>query len=252
MTVARLSLYAILAVGTVTGLVFALAPELDLRVAGYFFQPDIKTTVSELTPAYNILRDWHSYLTVALLVLAAITLIIRVHSASWPAPMASRLAVLMLVSFALGPGLLVNGILKDHWARPRPNSVFSGDWEFKPWWDPRGACDGNCSFVSGEASSAFWLLAPAAMAPAPWTVPAIAAATAFGAAVGGARIVTGGHFLSDVLFAGVFTALVIWLCHGWIYRWRPTRVTGPQLDDRLARFGAAMRDGLVKLWRMVF
>jgi len=34
------------------------------------------------------------------------------------------------------------------------------------------------------------------------------------------RVAMGGHFLSDILFAGVFTALAIWVLHGAIFRWR--------------------------------
>ncbi|MEI9804295.1 MAG: hypothetical protein WDN48_07260 [Pseudolabrys sp.] len=63
---------------------------------------------------------------------------------------------------ALGPGLAVNVLLKDHWGRPRPIDVtqFGGMDKFVPWWDPRGACPNNCSFVSGDVAGAFWTIAP--------------------------------------------------------------------------------------------
>jgi hypothetical protein len=67
----------------------------------------------------------------------------------------------------VGPGLTANLVLKENWGRPRPNSVeqFAGNAPFQPWWRPSQSCQRNCSFVSGEASQAFWTVAPASLAP---------------------------------------------------------------------------------------
>jgi hypothetical protein len=65
---------------------------------------------------------------------------------------------------------------------------------FRPWWDPRGACPMNCSFFSGEAATAFWTYAPAALTPPQWRPLAYVGATLFGLATGGLRIAYGGHF----------------------------------------------------------
>jgi membrane-associated phospholipid phosphatase len=130
---------------------------------------------------------------------------------------------------ALGPGLLVNGTLKEHWGRYRPFDVseFGGTGPFVAWWDPRGGCPTNCSFVSGDVSGAMWTIAPAALAPPQWRAAAYGAALTLTAAMAVIRVVQGGHFSSDVIFAGVFTFLVVWLCYALIYRWPRTR-----LDDR--------------------
>jgi membrane-associated phospholipid phosphatase len=45
----------------------------------------------------------------------------------------------------------------------------------------------------------------------------------------------GAHFFSDVVFAGVFSFLVIWVVHGAIYRWRLTRTTDAALEGVLER-----------------
>ena len=83
---------------------------------------------------------------------------------------AGRAVVFLITTLALAPGLMANLILKDHWGRPRPYTIteFNGDAQFIPWWDPRGGCDANCSFVAGEGASSFWTLAPAALAPPAW------------------------------------------------------------------------------------
>ena len=60
--------------------------------------------------------------------------------------------IFLAVSLLLAPGLLVNVVLKEVSARPRPNQVenFGGSAEFRPWFRFDGACRSNCSFVSGE------------------------------------------------------------------------------------------------------
>jgi lipid A 4'-phosphatase len=142
-------------------------------------------------------------------------------------------AVLFLMgTLAVGPGLLTNTLLKDHWGRARPIDVteFGGASRFTPWWDPRGDCPNNCSFIAGEPAGAFWTMAPAALAPPQWRLLAYGAALGFGSAVGVLRIAGGGHFFTDVVFAGVFMYLVIWGAHGLIYRWWPKR-TGDKTDE---------------------
>jgi lipid A 4'-phosphatase len=53
--------------------------------------------------------------------------------------------------------------------------------------------------------------------------------------VGLLRMVAGAHFFSDVVFAGVFSFLVIWLAHGLLYRWRRTRTSDATVDGALER-----------------
>jgi lipid A 4'-phosphatase len=108
------------------------------------------------------------------------------------------------------------------------------------WWDPRGDCPGNCSFVSGDVSGAFWTLAPAALAPPQWRALAYGAALALGVGMAIFRMLAGAHFFSDVVFAGVFTYLIIWIVHGLIFRWPPTRLTDEGVERGLERISAAI------------
>jgi hypothetical protein len=127
---------------------------------------------------------------------------------------------------------------------------FGGDMTFKPWWDPRGTCTDNCSFVSGETSSAVWLAAPALLVPLPWRYAAFAGVAVYATGIGFMRLLMGGHFLSDVLFAAIFTGLVIWTVHGRLLRWRmpPTDAT---IDAALERAGNALRRGVVAVAQSV-
>ena len=148
-----------------------------------------------------------------------------------------RAAIFLIATLALGPGILANGILKEHWARMRPEDItqLGGKEAFTPWWDPRGPCAENCSFIAGEPSGAFWTLAPAALAPPQWRPLAYAGALLFGTAMGVLRIAGGAHFFTDVVFAGVFMFLLIWTMHGLIYRWRPTRLSDAAVEQLFER-----------------
>jgi membrane-associated phospholipid phosphatase len=162
-----------------------------------------------------------------------------------------RAVVFLVTTLALGPGLLTNVILKDHWGRPRPIDVtqFDGDQHFVAWWDPRGDCPGNCSFVSGDVSGAFWTIAPAALVPLPWRGLAYGAALALGTGMAALRIMAGGHFFTDTVFAGVFTFLIIWVVHGLIYRWPRTRFTDEGVDRAIERVARPAQDFIVGLLR---
>ena len=114
---------------------------------------------------------------------------------------------------------------------------FGGDYRFRSWWDPRGDCPNNCSLIAGEPSGAFWTLAPAALAGPELQPLAYAAALAFGDRRRRAGIAAGAHFFSDVVFAGVFMYLLIWLIHGLIYRWPATRIEEAAAERRLTEAG---------------
>jgi membrane-associated PAP2 superfamily phosphatase len=159
----------------------------------------------------------------------------------------ARAALFLIATLALGPGVLTNVILKDHWGRPRPIDVqqFGGDYRFVPWWDPRGDCPNNCSFIAGEPSGAFWTLAPAALAPPALQAVAYGTALVFGVALGVFRMAAGAHFFFDVVFAGVLMYLLIWTAHGLIYRWPATRLHEKALEDRLGQIGERL-SGIVR------
>jgi argininosuccinate synthase len=137
-----------------------------------------------------------------------------------------RSVAFLIVTIAVGSGLIVNLGLKDHTHRPRPVHVveFGGKDEFRPWYRFDGACRKNCSFVSGEAASGFWMVAPAMLAPPPWRAPAVAGALVFGAAASLLRMAFGGHFLSDVLFGAAISLLVI--LAAWRLIWPRGRPSG--------------------------
>jgi membrane-associated phospholipid phosphatase len=63
------------------------------------------------------------------------------------------------------------------------------------------------------------------------------------------RVMAGGHFPSDVIFAGVFTFLVIWLCYALIYRWPRTRLEDDDVERALERIGLPIHDFVAGIFR---
>jgi lipid A 4'-phosphatase len=127
-----------------------------------------------------------------------------------------KVLVFLVAATALGPGLIANTVLKDHWGRARPNQVveFGGAREFTPAPLPAEQCARNCAFVSGHAALGFSLVGFALLLPFGWRRrAAIGGALAFGALVGLGRIAAGKHFLSDVVFAGLIIFATSWVLY---------------------------------------
>lgn len=245
----RTGAFIALGIAAVTGLVFGLFPQLDIAFTRLFHQAGTGFGFST-DATLMLLRDL-SMLIVALLVApAAAALVAKLVQPAHRLLIPGRATVFLLVTILLGPLLVANIVLKDYWGRPRPRDIveLGGKATFVPWWDPRGSCPDNCSFVAGEASGAFWTMAPAALAPPQWRPLAYAGALAFGAAVGFLRVGFGGHFISDVVFAGVIMFLIIWLVHGLLYRWRPTRTTDAAVEGAIATIGALIRKPFAALF----
>jgi lipid A 4'-phosphatase len=230
----RTGLVIALAVAVLVGAVFALYPQLDLAISRPFYDPDKPDFPLRFMPSLYRLRDAAQWIVAALAAPAVVALVIKLALPRRRMLISARAVVFLLGTLVLGPGLIVNVTLKDHWPRSRPVDVpqFGGDERFTPWWDPRGGCAKNCSTVAGEASGAFWTFAPASLAPPQWRPLAYAGALAFGAAVGGLRIAFGGHFFTDVAFAGVLMFILVWCMHGLLYRWR-TRPSDEAIEHAL-------------------
>ena len=197
---------------------FALYPQVDLWFTGLFYDPAHGFAWREsatLRALYKIVPyiGWVSF--AVLCVVIALGFIrpdgrLRTYR---------KVAVYLLLVLFLGPGLVVNELIKAHSGRARPSysQPFGGDKAFTRAFVPADQCERNCSFVSGHAAVGFYFLSFAFVFTAArrtWLVVGVALGSFFGLA----RIVEGAHFLSDVVFSG-FTiyfvaALVDWLMFG--------------------------------------
>jgi membrane-associated PAP2 superfamily phosphatase len=236
----RTGLIVALSLAAVVGLVFGLYPELDLRISRVFYEvADVSHNMFawRLSSSLMLARDIGLWVGTVLVAPAVVALLIKLILPRRKLLLSGRAVLFLIVTLALGPGVLVNGVLKEHWGRSRPIDVaqFGGTEHFVTWWDPRGDCPGNCGFVSGDVAGAFWTIAPAALAPPAWRALAYGAALTLGAGMAAVRVMAGGHFLTDVVFAGIFTFLIIWIAYGLIYRWPRTRLTDANIEWVLER-----------------
>ncbi len=125
----------------------------------------------------------------------------------------------LIAVYAVGPGLIVNGILKSWVGRARPITVteFGGDRIFTPMLQISDQCVRNCSFSSGEvATTSTFVFALLALS---WGhLPP--GARRFSVSAGAAliclsitlRIGLGRHFLSDALTSVSISAIVTLTC----------------------------------------
>jgi membrane-associated PAP2 superfamily phosphatase len=203
----RILVYVLIGVVALATIVSLVGLNVDLALAAAFYEPSTHRFVA--FDRFPWVRE-PGWLAVSLCV--GINLLSLARFLPWRLPtIPPRSAIALTLSLMLGPGLLVNGILKPHGGRPRPASVteFGGQRQFVNWWDPNGTCPANCSFMSGEVSTVAWLFGPAMLVPMPMRTAAIVAAGLFTATVGILRMAAGGHFFSDVLWGALATILII-------------------------------------------
>jgi membrane-associated phospholipid phosphatase len=188
--------------------IFALWPDIDLYVASLFYGGSNFIGRDPFERAIRAFFNITPFVTLSAFVIAYAMRFAGV-AVSY-APTGRQLAFLV-ATMAIGPGLVVNLGLKDHTHRPRPiqTEEFGGKFAFRPWYRLDGECRKNCSFVSGEGSEAFWMVAPASLAPPPARAAVVAGALLFGVLTSLLRMAFGGHYLSDVILAALVMLIII-------------------------------------------
>jgi lipid A 4'-phosphatase len=199
-----------LAVAVAAGAVFLAAPEIDLGAARAFYAANAGF-VGERLGWVHALRQAFVGLYFGTIALCLVGLgqiwrgrpqWLQLGKAQW---------LFLVACLAAGPGVVANLVFKDHWGRARPKQIveFGGSKAFTPPLLIASQCKRNCSFISGEAASTYVTLYAAAAVVPQWSGALIVAGTVGGLATGLVRMAEGGHFLSDVVFAGVFMALTV-------------------------------------------
>jgi len=200
------------ALGVVGGAVFLAVPEIDLRVASAFYSPE-GGFVGLRLGWVRALRQVFIYLYFGTIALCFAGLILTWRRRPQWLQLGRRHWLFLAACLAAGPGLVANLVFKDQWGRARPRHVaeFGGSKTFTPALLRADQCRRNCSFVSGEAASSYVVFYAGAVVLPQWSVALVAVGTVAGLASGLIRMAQGAHFLSDVVFAGVFMALTVLL-----------------------------------------
>ncbi len=237
-------LLSFIALSAVLGVLFAAFPLWDLEVAQLFFDPERAKFPLSINYEWNLVRQAANWVPFLLLAPALFALLRKLVFPDQQMLIAPSVVLYLLGSFLLGPGVTSNLLLKENWGRPRPIGVqqFAGTADFQPWWRPGGACKRNCSFVSGEASQAFWTIAPATLAPPQVRAVALGGAVIFGTAVGSLRVVFGRHFVSDIVFAGIITIAIVFALYRLLLD--PLRRNDARLERGVERVSIGLHRGV--------
>lgn len=204
MTISTANHIIIFVIAILLGLFFYCFPDLDLLTSGWFYDHSQHFYLAH-EPLVLFIHRLVPLMATAFVVGCFVWMALiwwRTRSLSFKAYLS---ALYLLTCCALGPGVMVHYVMKDHFQRARPShSVeFGGSLTFTPAFVVATECKHNCSFVSGHASVGFLFYSFAFIMP--WVKrrkAVLAASTLMGSIFGLGRIIEGGHFLSDVVFAG--------------------------------------------------
>ncbi|MFI5167377.1 MAG: phosphatase PAP2 family protein [Thermoanaerobaculales bacterium] len=198
----RRELIALLVLGVVATALFA-ATSLDIAAARIFYRPAALNhwPLAKQLP-WSVLYGAARWIASSL-VLASFAGIVVGYARERPAW--RRYSVFVLLCVVVGPGIMINGIFKDHWDRPRPREIveFGGPLHYVP--APlRG--EGGGSFPCGHCSVGFlygvgWWIWRRRRPPRAGA--SLAGGLIAGSALGLGRMAAGGHFLSDVVWSAL-------------------------------------------------
>jgi lipid A 4'-phosphatase len=179
---------------------FAVFPNFDLLVSSMLWTPEHHFEFSKLTWVYFSYVVFSKIHFVYLGALIYFLIVQTLNKKLFGSGFLRKHTVFLLVALLLGPGFVVNFVFKENWGRARPHEVveFGGVNRYTPPLEISKECDGNCSFVSGHASGAFFLLSLSwVFRRKRWFWIGLS----LGCLVGIGRVLQGGHFVSDIVFA---------------------------------------------------
>lgn len=202
---------------------FRLLDQWDFGFSGLFFDPGRCAATARADghgcsgftlaswPVLSGIREFLHPFPVQLGIVLLVMLVVELALGKRWEDAGVRVKTVLIGALILGPGVIVNGILKAFWGRPRPwmTEDYGGWLPFVEAGTISGYCDtGNCSFVSGEAASAGWLMCIALILAVygyrglAWLFGVVAVAMA------GLRVVFGAHYLSDAVLGFLLTIIV--------------------------------------------
>lgn len=218
-------LSTLLAAIVATSVLFLIVPTLDIIVSGAFYAGKAGFPTAR-DPVSLMIREFGMLATTGVLLVALAGIIGPLLFARPRFGLRPHQSIYVLLVYVLGPGLLVNGFLKEYFGRPRPREIteFGGPEEFTSVWVATGGCSGNCSFVSGEAAAAAALLCLIPLLPRFDRLTIGLGIVAVAAIVSFNRVLVGAHFLSDVVLSWIIVLMIIVLMKGLLFGERGRRI----------------------------
>lgn len=183
-------------------IVAPFTPYLDIVTSNLFYKPGRGFINNAL---FDFIFRYGEFIGLSLGIFASIFLLL-----SFLKPILKKWrygAMTIVLSLFLGPGLIINSTLKDHWGRPRPRQIenFGGNYLYRPFWQPnfKHGVEAQKSFPSGHVAMGFYFLSLYIVGRRTKNKMLIYSAICLTIVLSSALIITrlaqGGHFLSDVL-----------------------------------------------------
>ncbi|MDC2978841.1 phosphatase PAP2 family protein [Pelagibacteraceae bacterium] len=184
------------------------APSLDLYVSFLFYKGASQFELQSLDLTSILFRDiLLPLILIYILILPIVGRFFKIDRIFYNYQFSIKEIVLLWISQIISVLIFVNLVLKNFWGRARPNDVveLGGKESFSPWFEISNACETNCSFVSGDASVGFSVIILYLITK---KIIFLYASFVAGFILGVIRIMAGGHFLSDIFFAGFFIVIL--------------------------------------------
>ena len=203
---------------------------LDLKLESLFYDTVLKAWPYVKSFPWEFLYQYGHLLLIATILFSMIILVLSFFHDKYKK---YRYPVLFyLTALAFGPGYLVNTTLKEYWGRPRPREIveFGGTKQFLTPLQP-GIPGNGQSFPSGHASTGFSFFALALalrQINRKWSRNTLLFALFFGLLMGLGRNVQGGHFPTDIIWAGA----VCWLSAVFLYHYVFFRASDKKMSRR--------------------
>ena len=208
---------SVLVVATIV--VFAVT-DLDISSARPFYHPDTSNPWPVASqPLWLLFYNSAPWITGSLAIAGTVALIAGLVRKEARRFRTHGLFILLCV--AIGPGLIVNGILKDHWGRARPRQIaeFGGKHAYTQPLVPSDAhgksfpC-GHCS-VGYLYGAGWWIWRRSSLRA---SAASLGAGLAIGTLLGFGRLAAGGHFLSDNIWSGLIALGVAHMLYYYVLR----------------------------------
>jgi membrane-associated PAP2 superfamily phosphatase len=224
-------LLAFIFAGLVLATGLAIHWNLDRLIVGQFYSPEHGWHLRHVHPWVLI----YKYGTVPGLVLTIAALV------GWFVCLTKpnyrhmhRLILVVVLTAVLGPGVLVNGILKNYWGRPRPRQVqeFGGQWGYRDISQPGMPGKGK-SFPCGHCTMGFLFCSLIAFKrrSALLAIGGGVLGVSWGAAISLTRIIQGAHFPTDALWSlGIVLLLTVALYYLILQVPKPRMDSTPRLS----------------------
>ncbi len=221
---------------------------IDHRVAGLFYEGGGSFWLHDSWVGYvfhDVIRPTFYWLLIAIIVVLAV----RSGMKTGHRNLTVRRVIYVLAVVGIGLGLVTNLILKNEFDRPRPLHTveYGGEQKYQPPILPAKGCERNCSFVSGDASAAFALIAlPTAFATGRRRRKIMQAMIWVGVGIGSLRMMNGSHYLFDVTYAGLINVWIAAALYVPVLKLRGRQIEAiPEQCSSLIRSGT---EGSRRLW----